>query len=76
MLNQLKNCFNQIFKNIISHLFVGESYLVVKITVTYPTAGYSLTSDNLGEALQEVVLLQGLNKKRGEHLALLFMADE
>ncbi len=33
-LNQLKNFFNKHFKNIIWHLFAGESYQVVKITVT------------------------------------------
>jgi hypothetical protein len=35
-LNQLKNFFPNILKNIIWHLFAGESHQVVKITVTYP----------------------------------------
>ncbi len=34
-LNQLKNFFCKHFKNIIWHLFAGESHQVVKITVTY-----------------------------------------
>ncbi len=37
-LNQLKNFFNKHFKDIIWHLFAGESYQVVKITVTYSTS--------------------------------------
>ena len=34
-LNQLKNFLTNILKNIIWHLFAGESHQVVKITVTY-----------------------------------------
>jgi len=33
-LNQLKNLFTNIVKNTIWHLFAGESYHIVKITVT------------------------------------------
>jgi hypothetical protein len=36
-LNQLKNFLTNILKNIIWHLFAGESHQVVKITVTYLT---------------------------------------
>jgi hypothetical protein len=34
-LNQLQNFLTNILKNIIWHLFAGESHQVVKITVTY-----------------------------------------
>jgi hypothetical protein len=34
-LNPLKNFLNKHFKNMIWHLFAGESHEVVKITVTY-----------------------------------------
>jgi hypothetical protein len=34
-LNLVENFLTNIFKNIIWHLFAGESYKVVKITVTY-----------------------------------------
>jgi hypothetical protein len=36
-LNQLKKSLTNIFKNIICHLFAGESHQVVKITGTYNT---------------------------------------
>jgi hypothetical protein len=45
-LNQLITSLTNILKNIIWHLFAGESHQVVKITVTYCT----------GEALQQNLL--------------------
>jgi hypothetical protein len=37
MVNQVKKNLTNIFKNIIWHLFAGESPQVVKITLTYST---------------------------------------
>ncbi len=46
-LSQLKNFLTNIFKNIIWHLFAGESHQVVKITVTYYTVSLDSSWRNL-----------------------------